>query len=816
LVAAEHHSGEPADLWQDRTTAQGERIFAACAVLADLAAVAAGFALWHALTSGAFVAAGSSPASHPAGAWRSSAPALGTAFALLLGTVFWRRGLYAARAGVLSVSELEAVLRATAWASAVFAALLFCLRSPVDPARLGQALASVGALVLLERRAMCGIAMHLRASGALGRRIAVYGSAPGATALLVKTIEQSPHLHASVVASLDDSAEPDPSRRPSGHRDGRGWPQRLKSLHDLRALASERKLDEVIAVGLAPGSRALSRLLKLSQQCGLRVALAPGLAGLRADELEPAQLGVVPLLRVGPPRARPLYERAKRVADLALALALLALSAPLWPIVAALIRLDGPGPIFFGQQRVGRGGRLFRMWKFRTLQADADPYALSPRASGDPRVTRFGRLLRLTGIDELPQLLNVLRGEMSLVGPRPEMPFIVSEYSAAERSRLAVTPGITGLWQISADRSAPIHRNLQHDCYYARHRSLLLDAVILLETVFATLRVTGGALWRPRADRSGAPAARRRRAVRVIPLGRDTAERVRPEPIPLDALPWGATAGQPPKYPLFGIGVSATTYEEAVELVTAAARRRDPLLVAHLSVHGLVHFSRSPELRQVLSGFDIVAPDGQPVRWALERRWDLRLPDRVYGPELMDRLCARAARERLGIYLYGSTPPVLEALADRLAQRHRGLVISGCEAPPFRPLTPEEDQAVTGRIRESGARLLFVGLGCPRQESFAYEHRESLPAVQLCVGAAFDFLAGVKPMAPPWMQQRGLEWLFRLGSEPRRLWRRYLFYNTAFLVALGRESASRWWRERILSAHHGDVAPWPVDEREGR
>jgi exopolysaccharide biosynthesis WecB/TagA/CpsF family protein len=138
----------------------------------------------------------------------------------------------------------------------------------------------------------------------------------------------------------------------------------------------------------------------------------------------------------------------------------------------------------------------------------------------------------------------------------------------------------------------------------------------------------------------------------------------------------------------------------------------------------------------------------------------------------------------VSVYLYGGSPAVTEKLRRNLLDRLPGLEIAGYEAPPFRPLTPQEDDQVIQRINESGAGIVFIGLGCPKQDLFAYEHRERIRAVQVCVGAAFDFHAGVKPMAPGWMQRRGLEWLYRLLQEPRRLWRRYLVANTVFLAKL--------------------------------
>jgi exopolysaccharide biosynthesis WecB/TagA/CpsF family protein len=253
----------------------------------------------------------------------------------------------------------------------------------------------------------------------------------------------------------------------------------------------------------------------------------------------------------------------------------------------------------------------------------------------------------------------------------------------------------------------------------------------------------------------------------------------------------------PPRYDVLGVAVSRTTYDEAVAVIIDAGRRRSGGLVELLSVHGLMEGGRSPEFGDALRRFDMVAPDGQPVRWALNWLHGAELDDRVRGSDLMLRLCARAAQEGIGVYLYGGSGDVLLRLCERLRDLHKELLIVGAESPPFRPLTPEEDQSTMDRIEASGAGLVFIGLGCPKQELFAAAHADRIRAVQLCVGAAFDFIAGAKPTAPRWMQAAGLEWLFRLASEPRRLWRRYLVANSAFVVQLARELARRGMRTTI-------------------
>ena len=157
-------------------------------------------------------------------------------------------------------------------------------------------------------------------------------------------------------------------------------------------------------------------------------------------------------------------------------------------LIALLIKLDSPGPVLFSQRRVGKDGKLFTLYKFRSMRVDAPKYEVSPTEPHDPRITRVGRLLRRTSLDELAQLINVVIGDMSLVGPRPEMPFIVEQYTAAHRQRLRVKPAITGIWQLSADRAFQIHDNIQYDLYYIQHRSFFMDFAILLHTVIFAMR----------------------------------------------------------------------------------------------------------------------------------------------------------------------------------------------------------------------------------------------------------------------------------------------------------------------------------------
>jgi lipopolysaccharide/colanic/teichoic acid biosynthesis glycosyltransferase len=182
------------------------------------------------------------------------------------------------------------------------------------------------------------------------------------------------------------------------------------------------------------------------------------------------------------------YSIAKRIVDLIGSSLLLILFAPLFFLIALFIKLDSHGPALFIQDRVGRNGELFKMYKFRSMHKGTPQYELSPTTPFDPRITGIGRFLRRNSLDELPQLMNVFLGDMSLVGPRPEMPFIVQIYTSEQRQRLQVIPGITGLWQLSADRVFLIHENIQYDLYYIRNRGFFMDVAILIHTLFFAMR----------------------------------------------------------------------------------------------------------------------------------------------------------------------------------------------------------------------------------------------------------------------------------------------------------------------------------------
>ena len=239
-----------------------------------------------------------------------------------------------------------------------------------------------------------------------------------------------------------------------------------------------------------------------------------------------------------------------------------------------------------------------------------------------------------------------------------------------------------------------------------------------------------------------------------------------------------------PRFNLLGIGVHAVDYATATECIANAARQRRPLAATAASVHVVMSGRADREHRVRLNQLDLICPDGQPVRWALNWLHHAGLRDRVYGPFLMLRLCERAAKEGLRIFLYGGDNEVLAALAASLCQRFPGLIIAGTRPGRFSPPTEDEWAKDVQARPDAKPAMVLGGHGCTKQEVWVYEMRRHLDCPLVAVGAAFSLWAGRQPMAPAWMQRSSLEWAFRLCREPRRLWRRYLLHNPHYLAAV--------------------------------
>ncbi len=236
---------------------------------------------------------------------------------------------------------------------------------------------------------------------------------------------------------------------------------------------------------------------------------------------------------------------------------------------------------------------------------------------------------------------------------------------------------------------------------------------------------------------------------------------------------------------VLGAQIDAMSWNQALIRLMHWAKRRESRYVTICNAHVVVSSSQDASYATVINEADMATPDGAPVAWML-RRQGFGEQARISGPDVMWALCERCANEGLPIYCYGSTPATLSSLQERLREAFPALQVT-VESPPFRPLNPHEDEAAVERMNASKAGVVFVGLGCPKQERWMAEHRGRVQAVMIGVGAAFDFHAGTVARAPLWMQRSGLEWLHRLASEPRRLWRRYLVTNTLFILGATRQ-----------------------------
>jgi N-acetylglucosaminyldiphosphoundecaprenol N-acetyl-beta-D-mannosaminyltransferase len=242
---------------------------------------------------------------------------------------------------------------------------------------------------------------------------------------------------------------------------------------------------------------------------------------------------------------------------------------------------------------------------------------------------------------------------------------------------------------------------------------------------------------------------------------------------------------------LLGVSLAAQTYPAAIATLLAAGTERRRLRAHFCNVHSLVDAQSNPALRAAFASADMVAMDGMPLVWVARRR-GFRAAERVSGPDVMLSLCDRGREIGMRHYFLGGRPGVPELLRDRLTRLYPGLEVVGAESPPFRPLTSDEEKELVARVNAAAPHVLWIGLGTPKQELWAADHEAAFDApLLLPVGAAFDFHSGRVRRAPRWMRRVGLEWLFRLASDPRRLWRRYAVTNMRFIVGVVQEELAR-------------------------
>jgi exopolysaccharide biosynthesis polyprenyl glycosylphosphotransferase len=395
----------------------------------------------------------------------------------------WVFGIYGGGRLSTTTHQIQSLLRGVALGLLVVSSISFFVKE----LQFGRVVVLACAGINLVLQGVSRIVFHrlqerLRLSGAHDVSALIVGT--GITAIrLLQKLQDHPETGYEVAGFLDESWE-------EGCKDVANRPV-LGGIEQLREVAIAQDVGEVF---IADPSLGHTRMLSLVLDCedlGITFRVVTNLfevltAGTPIDLIDD-----LPVVRLGREQVPATYVPLKRIVDVAGALVGLALTAPLLLWCALRTVQTSPGRPFIAQERIGHRGRRFRMYKFRTMWNDVALYAPAPIGDCDPRVTAYGRWLRGTSIDELPQFINVLKGEMSLVGPRPEMPFIAETYDDWQRRRLSVKPGITGLWQILGRKDLPMHENLQYDFYYIRNRSLSLDASILLRTIGTVLSRKG-------------------------------------------------------------------------------------------------------------------------------------------------------------------------------------------------------------------------------------------------------------------------------------------------------------------------------------
>lgn len=384
-------------------------------------------------------------------------------------------GIYKPNKIKKNLEEIKSVLRGVILSALVVMSVSFLFKE-YDFARSVLLIFIALGFILtgLSRAILFSVSNKLKSSGYGNIKCIIVGAGTTGIRALQRILDH-PEKGYDVVGFLDDDPQKlnlHISKRPV-----------LGKIDDIREIVEHDNIDEVfIAIPSLPHSRIMSLIMKCE---GLSVGfrIASDLFGVIAHNADIEFIDDFPVFDLKEEKENEMYDFFKRLMDITFATIFILLFIPFWIIIPILIKLDSKGSIFFVHERIGLNGKPFRIYKFRTMHSTTNPYEHSPKKSNDNRITRIGKFLRQTSLDEIPNLFNVLKGDMSIVGPRPEMPFIVAKYEEWQKKRLTVKPGITGLWQILGRKDIPLQENLEYDFYYIKNRSLLLDIIIILKTI---------------------------------------------------------------------------------------------------------------------------------------------------------------------------------------------------------------------------------------------------------------------------------------------------------------------------------------------
>ncbi len=400
-----------------------------------------------------------------------------TLLTLIVG--FQVNGLYHPHRSILNIREFEVLLKTCIVGAGITLAVLFLAEQPFfNRTTYAFIWLTLITFMFIQRTLFFKFQNYLRVAGVVKTTALIYGAGEIGKKLLDK-LHQSPKLGYYVAGFIDDAS----SLQNSIIKDV----PVLGGFEELNTILRETKVKKLfIALPHLP-QRVVEEVMRICRSKGCDFQMVPSLYDIVIQRVELSEVDGIPLIGVSEPRYSLRTQVAKRFFDFTLATLLLVVLSPLFLAFAVLIKKYSKGPIFFRQKRVGKNGQEFDFYKFRSMYTDTPVYAKTPDSGHDARITPIGRFLRRSSLDELPQLWNVIKGEMSLVGPRPEMPFIVNKYNELQRQRLNVRPGITGLWQISPDRKLAIHANMDYDIYYISNQSFLLDIVIMVRTAVSCL-----------------------------------------------------------------------------------------------------------------------------------------------------------------------------------------------------------------------------------------------------------------------------------------------------------------------------------------
>jgi exopolysaccharide biosynthesis polyprenyl glycosylphosphotransferase len=398
--------------------------------------------------------------------------------------------VYRCQPGPMGLDQLRRLLASYFWSGLMTWSLSFLTKSQ-GYSRLMVTLGFIiGILfVLIGRAIFVRLMAPVKSKHNLNRRILILGAGQVGKTLARNLIINSPSGY-DLVGFLDDQF-PQTQNVIIRVGDKDRKLNVLGKLSDLETQCRTHLVNEVIVAMTRAGNALHQDLLDKVQDLNISFSIVPSALELMLTGAEAYSIGRIPLFRIGKKPEFILSPALKRAFDILGSLSIALFTSPIWIVATILIKLDSKGPVLFVHERVGKDNSRFKLFKFRSMRIDADPYGLTPQNQKDPRITKFGATIRRSSIDELPQLLNILKGDMSLVGPRPEMPFIVESYDELQRLRLSVKPGLTGVWQISADRANPIHENLDYDLYYLENQSFWLDLAILFKTFTSVVKGIG-------------------------------------------------------------------------------------------------------------------------------------------------------------------------------------------------------------------------------------------------------------------------------------------------------------------------------------